>query len=225
MRSFHTFQFHFCFYISFSKLRGGHAREMWWFLLMGNIVRCGAQWGQAAIDGIYHHGLAAFTCYVGWYHHTSIVDCRTQRKISLLVGRCQVFFAADFMDFCCDLAVLWHFGSFNTSHYAIVERQRNETHLLAAFQEVLTCLVWERFPLFLHSVLKGRLQEMLAFPILKKNFANPGSDSLGWKPDVEMCRLCGWVSQVPLNHNILGCRANSDFETVFPPLSNVPCRL
>lgn len=49
--------------------------------------------------------------------------------------------------------------------------------LFKKYRHVL--LFKERFPLFLHSVLKGRLQEMLAFPILKKNFANPGSDSLG----------------------------------------------
>lgn len=122
----------------------------------------------------------------------------------------------------CSLA-LWKFQHLTLRNCWKTKKWNSFTGSFSRSTDMSYCL--GALSTFLHSVLKSRLQEMLAFPILKKNFANPGSDSLGWKPDVEMCRLCGWVSQVPLNHNILGCRANSDFETVFPPLGNAPYRL
>ena len=126
------------------------------------------------------------------------------------------FFCSRFHGFllrfrCC--LALWKFQHLTLRNCWKTKKWNSFTGSFSRSTDMSCCLV------------KGRLQEMLAFPILKKNFANPGSDSLGWKPDVEMCRLCGWVSQVPLNHNSLRCRANSDFETVFTPLCNVPYRL
>lgn len=184
MRSFHTFQFHFCLYISFWKLRGGPCPgDVVIFVdeLMGNFVRCGAQSGQASIDGIYHHGLAAFTCYVGWYHHTSIVDCRTQRNISLLVGRCQVIFAADFMDFCCDLAVslaLWKFQHLTLRNCWKTKKWNSFTGSFSRSTDMSCCL--------------GALSTFFAF-----SFEGPPSgDACFSNPEEELCKSRQWFTWV-----------------------------
>ena len=121
--------------------------------------------GEASIVGIYHHGLTTFTCYVGWHHHTSIVDCRThQEKLCTAIGRCQVVFFQQI-----SWIVAHTTSNRRNANVETLPEKKKHTHLLSAFQEVLTCLVvWDHSP----------LEEMLAFPILKKNFANPGSD--GW---------------------------------------------